>query len=113
MRRSRRRFRALWQKAGAGELSSWETSDDGALALGHRARPVPRNMFRGDAQDLFKRPRWRCEVARRAVERGVDQRVDQHLLEFLYMPFDAFGSICRPVALHASCFAQQPATPKT
>ena len=30
----RRRFLGLWQRAAAGELSSWETSDDGALAVG-------------------------------------------------------------------------------
>ncbi|MEA6084365.1 DUF924 family protein, partial [Salmonella enterica subsp. enterica serovar Anatum] len=29
----RRRFLALWQKAAAGELASWEASDEGALAL--------------------------------------------------------------------------------
>ena len=44
----RRRFLGLWQRAAAGELSSWETSDDGALALVIVLDQFPRNMFRGD-----------------------------------------------------------------
>ena len=39
---------SLWQRAAAGELSSWETSDDGALALVIVLDQFPRNMFRGD-----------------------------------------------------------------
>ena len=42
----RERFLALWQKAVAGELSSWETTDDGALALVILLDQFPRNMFR-------------------------------------------------------------------
>ena len=51
----RRRFLELWQKAAAGELSSWETSDDGALALVIVLDQFPRNMFRDDRQDLCQR----------------------------------------------------------
>ena len=82
----RRRFLGLWQRAAAGELSSWETSDDGALALVIVLDQFPRNMFRGDirtyASDALAR-----EVAHRAVERGVDARIDPVLREFLYLPF--------------------------
>src|SRR5215813_7919692 len=45
----RRRYLDLWRAAAAGELSSWETSDDGALALTIVLDQFPRNMFRGDA----------------------------------------------------------------
>ena len=51
----RRRYLGLWRKAAAGELSSWETSDDGALALVIVLDQFPRNMFRGDAPDLCQR----------------------------------------------------------
>ena len=82
----RRRFLGLWQRAAAGELSSWETSDDGALALVIVLDQFPRNMFRGDirtyASDALAR-----EVARRAIERGADARIDPTLREFLYLPF--------------------------
>ena len=82
----RRRFLRLWQAAAAGKLSSWEASDDGALALTIVLDQFPHNMFRGDirtyATDAMAR-----EVAARAIARGADARIDPLLLEFLYMPF--------------------------
>jgi uncharacterized protein (DUF924 family) len=82
----RRRYLGLWRKAAAGELSSWEASDDGALALVIMLDQFPRNMFRGDAKTYASDALAR-EVARRAVERGVDARIDPALREFLYLPF--------------------------
>ena len=84
--RVRQRFLSLWQRAAAGELSSWETSDDGALALVIVLDQFPRNMFRGDARTYASDAQAR-EVAHRAVERGVDARIDPVLREFLYLPF--------------------------
>ncbi len=82
----RRRYLGLWHEAAAGRLSSWETSDDGALALTIVLDQFPRNMFRGDvrtyATDTLAR-----DVAGRAIDRGSDARIDPVLLEFLYMPF--------------------------
>jgi uncharacterized protein (DUF924 family) len=82
----RSRFFELWRKAAAGELSAWETSDDGALALTIVLDQFPRNMFRDDAMtyssDVLAR-----EVASRAIARGADMRMDAALLEFIYMPF--------------------------
>jgi uncharacterized protein (DUF924 family) len=83
----RRRFFGLWQRAAAGELSSWETSDDGALALVIVLDQFPRNMFRGDARTYASDALAR-EVAHRAIERGVDARIDPGLREFLYLPFN-------------------------
>ena len=82
----RRRYLALWRKAAAGELSSWEASDDGALALTIVLDQFPRNMFRDDALTYSSDPLAR-EVAGRAIDRGADARIDPALLEFLYMPF--------------------------
>ena len=82
----RHRFLALWQKAIAGELASWEDSDDGALALIIVLDQFPRNMFRGDAMAFSSDARAR-EVARRAIARGVDLRAEPLLREFLYLPF--------------------------
>jgi len=82
----RRRYLGLWHEAAAGKLSSWEASDDGALALVIVLDQFPRNMFRGDvrtyATDALAR-----EAAGRAIDRGADARIDPLLLEFLYMPF--------------------------
>src|SRR5258708_28212813 len=41
----RRRYLDLWRKAAAGELSSWETSDDGALALVIVLDQFPPHLF--------------------------------------------------------------------
>jgi uncharacterized protein (DUF924 family) len=81
----RRRFLELWRKAAAGELSSWETTDDGALALVIVLDQFPRNMFRGDIR-TYSSDALAREVASRAVAGGADIRVEPALLEFLYMP---------------------------
>ncbi|MGR6722262.1 DUF924 family protein, partial [Aeromonas veronii] len=52
----RRRFLALHRQAAAGELASWETSDDGALALVILLDQFPRNMFRGTSQAFASDP---------------------------------------------------------
>jgi uncharacterized protein (DUF924 family) len=80
------RFLGLWQRAAADELASWETSDDGALALVIVLDQFPRNLFRDDVRTYASDPLAR-EVAHRAVSRGVDARVDPALREFLYLPF--------------------------
>ena len=82
----RQRFLSLWQQATAGELASWETTDDGALALVIVLDQFPRNMFRGDAR-TFSTDAKALEVADRAIARGTDKRIDPDLVEFLYMPF--------------------------
>jgi uncharacterized protein (DUF924 family) len=82
----RRRYLALWRKAAAGELSSWEASDDGALALTIVLDQFPRNMFRDDAMTYASDAQTR-EVAARAIDRSADARIEPALLEFLYMPF--------------------------
>ncbi|TYL94323.1 DUF924 domain-containing protein [Bradyrhizobium rifense] len=82
----RRRFLLLWQKAAAGALASWEGSDDGALALVIVLDQFPRNIFRG-TPEAFASDALARDVARRAIERGADARIDPLLLEFLYMPF--------------------------
>jgi uncharacterized protein (DUF924 family) len=82
----RRRYLELWRAAMAGELSSWEASDDGALALVIVLDQFPRNMFRGEAQ-AFSSDAAAREVAHRAIVRGADARIEPVLQEFIYMPF--------------------------
>jgi uncharacterized protein (DUF924 family) len=82
----RRRFLAVWEKAAAGELASWEAGDDSALALVIVLDQFPRNMFRGTSE-AFASDAMARDVARRAIGRGADRRVDPTLLEFLYVPF--------------------------
>src|SRR6185437_12958290 len=64
----RRRFLDLWRAAAAGELSSWEASDEGALALTIVLDQFPRNMFRGAAEAFASDAKARA-VAGRAIAR--------------------------------------------
>ena len=82
----RRRYHDLWRKAAAGEMSSWEASDDGALALVIVLDQFPRNMFRDDVL-AYSSDHMAREAAGRAISRGADARIDPGLREFLYMPF--------------------------
>jgi len=82
----RGRYLGLWQAAVAGELASWESSDDGAVALVIVLDQFPRNMFRGSAETYASDALAR-DVARRAIDRGVDTRIDPALREFFYLPF--------------------------
>jgi uncharacterized protein (DUF924 family) len=82
----RERFLSSWQKAVAGELSSWETTDDGALALVILLDQFPRNMFRDDPK-AYSSDAQALEVAYRALARGADKRIEASLLQFLYLPF--------------------------
>jgi uncharacterized protein (DUF924 family) len=81
----RSRYLATWQDAAAGALSSWEATDEGTLALIIVLDQFPRNMFRNDAR-AFASDALALATAKRAIERGVDQRVDAELRQFIYMP---------------------------
>ena len=82
----RDRFGPLWQEAAAGRLADWERSDEGTLALVIMLDQFPRNMFRNDPR-AFSTDALAREVAMRALDRGVDQRIGGELRQFLYLPF--------------------------
>ena len=82
-----RRFCGLWQRAAAGELSSWETSDDGALALVIVLDQFPRNMFRGDAR-AFATDARALAAAERMVARGWDAQLAPIERSFGYLPYE-------------------------
>jgi len=81
----RARFLSTWQAAEAGQLSAWESGDDGTLALLLLLDQFPRNMFRGDIR-AFSTDRQARNVAMRAIGRGVDARVAPELRQFVYLP---------------------------
>ncbi|MGB3046339.1 MAG: DUF924 family protein [Xanthobacteraceae bacterium] len=83
----RRRFLATWDAALAGQLDHWQDSDEGTLALLIVLDQFPRNMLRGDPRTFASDPKAR-EVADRAVARGVDQRLDSVMRQFVYLPFE-------------------------
>jgi uncharacterized protein (DUF924 family) len=82
----RARFAGLWWQAANDELSDWEATDDGALALTIALDQFPRNLFRNDPRAFSTDTKAR-HVAARALDRGADARVDPVLKPFFYLPF--------------------------
>lgn len=83
----RNRFLALWQAARDGQLSAWQDTDDGALALVIVLDQFPRNMFRNDPR-AFSTDSLARTVASRAITEGRDLRIDPVMRAFLYLPFE-------------------------
>ena len=70
------RFRETYDAAATGQLSGWEQSAEGALALTIVLDQFPRNMFRDDARTYAADPQARA-VAERA---GLSLAPISHLL---------------------------------
>ena len=83
----RERFLATYQAAAAGQLSGWEHSADGALALLILLDQFPRNMFRGDVRAFATDPLARAITAG-AIVRGFDSQISKELRNFFYLPFE-------------------------
>lgn len=81
----RGRFAHVWDAARNGQLSSWQASDNGVLALLIVLDQFPRNMFRNDAR-AFSSDALAREVASRAIAEGRDHRIEILLRVFIYMP---------------------------
>ena len=98
----RARFLPTYEAAAAGQLSVWETTAEGALALVIVLDQFPRNMFRDDPRAYAADPLARA-VADRALARGFDQQVDAGERLFFYLPFEHSEDAAdqaRCVALH-------------
>lgn len=100
----RERFGATYEAAAAGELDDWQRTPAGALALVIVLDQFPLNMFRGEARSFQTEARSR-EVAAAAIERGLDDSLDDKQKAFLYLPFMHSESLAdqdRSVALFES-----------
>jgi uncharacterized protein (DUF924 family) len=82
-----RRFLPTHEAAVAGQLSYWEETPEGALALLIVLDQFPRNMFRGTARTFAADARARA-AADRAIRRGFDQQIAVLERQFLYIPFE-------------------------
>ena len=69
-----------------GELTDWESSREGALALLIILDQFARNMFRGDAQS-FKGDKLARSIARRAILKGYDRDTEGEERQFFFTPF--------------------------
>lgn len=82
----REKFEDTYRAALKGELSAWETSPHGALALVICLDQFPLNMYRGKPESFAGEAPSR-QVANRAIEQGFDQELEGPRKAFLYLPF--------------------------
>jgi uncharacterized protein (DUF924 family) len=83
--RIRERFLPLWEAARRGSHATWICTPDACLALAIVLDQFPRNMFRGDARSFATDARA-LAVAKSAIQRGHDRRIDLPERQFFYMP---------------------------
>jgi uncharacterized protein (DUF924 family) len=82
----RQRFLPAYEAAAAGRLSDWEATPEAALALLIVLDQFPRNMFRGSPR-AYAADALALTVAKQAVARGFDRRLDLPKRDFFYLPF--------------------------
>jgi uncharacterized protein (DUF924 family) len=82
----RGRYFSTYQSGIAGDLSDWEQTAEGALALILVLDQFPRNMFRGTAR-AFAADHLARGAATRAIARGFDCAFATRERRFFYIPF--------------------------
>ena len=83
----RQRFMDQHLAAARREYEEWLCSADGALGLMLLLDQFPRNAFRGSAHSYATDPLAR-HYAMRAIEEGMDLRLEAQLRPFIYLPFE-------------------------
>ncbi|MGI3167947.1 DUF924 family protein [Pseudooceanicola sp. C21-150M6] len=81
----RDRFGPAWEAAMDGAYGLWLTYPTGALAYLILTDQFPRNMFRGQGK-AFASDHLAKAVAKRALERGWDLKIDEPARQFFYLP---------------------------
>jgi uncharacterized protein (DUF924 family) len=82
----RARFMALWEQWRTRSAGCFLATPRDALAAVVLFDQYSRNMFRGRA-DAFATDALALEIAKRTVDRGLDQSLTRQERNFLYMPF--------------------------
>jgi uncharacterized protein (DUF924 family) len=98
------RFLSAHEAAALGQLDDWANDAEGALALMVLLDQFPRNTWRGNARMLATDAKA-LAVARKAIEAGLDLKVDEALRRFFYLPFMHSESLAdqeRSVELNAA-----------
>jgi uncharacterized protein (DUF924 family) len=100
-RRFREAFLSEHEAAARGELDTWMTTPEGALALLLLLDQFPRNSFRGTPR-MYATDAAARRIAAAAVDAGHDRKVPPDLRIFFYLPFahsEYLGDQDRAVAL--------------
>jgi uncharacterized protein (DUF924 family) len=82
----RQRFLELWAEKRQQPVDAFLDDPLTSLAAVILFDQVPRNMFRGTAEQ-FATDHLAIQIARAAVDRGFDERIAPRERQFLYMPF--------------------------
>jgi uncharacterized protein (DUF924 family) len=82
----RKRFATLYGDAAAGRKDAWAETPEGALALVLLLDQFSRNLFRGSPETYAQDAKAR-DIARYALSRGFDKKVEESLCQFFYLPF--------------------------
>ncbi len=89
----RDRFEHAWAEAQDGACGLWLTYASGALAYLILADQFSRNMFRGTGQ-AFASDRAARAVAKAAISKGWDLKIDEPARQFFYMPLMHSENLC-------------------
>ena len=81
----KQQFEPLWEEAANHQLDSWMDTAEGCLALCIVLDQFPLNMFRGEAK-AFQTEQQAVAITKHAIERGLDNDIDDSKVSFLYMP---------------------------
>ena len=79
-------FLPTWQAAADGQLSVWEATPLGTVALVIVLDQFPLNMFRNKPES-FATAAIACQIAGEAIKKDFDQRLTAVQKTFLYLPF--------------------------
>src|SRR5271170_2222589 len=82
----RERFLSAYELALKGELKAWEETPEGMLALMLLLDQFPRRMFRGTPR-AFETDELALELARNAIIKHFDDRIDKQYKLLFYLPF--------------------------
>lgn len=86
-------FLPTWEAARDGGLSMWLTYPSGALAYLILTDQFSRNMYRGSG-DAFALDAVAIAVAKRAICKGWDMKIDGPARQFFYLPLMHSESVC-------------------
>jgi uncharacterized protein (DUF924 family) len=82
----REKFLEPYEAATREELNAWKETPEGTLALLLLLDTFPRRMFRGQAR-AYETDDLALDLARDAIIRHFDDRIDKSFKLFFYMPF--------------------------
>lgn len=83
----RDRFLELWREKRALPVDAFLADATTAIAAVILFDQLPRNMFRGDAEQ-FSTDHIALAIARRAIDKGFDDQLPPRERAFLYLPFE-------------------------